>query len=206
MPTVGTSEVSGVPVIIKNKIVYGYCDKATQAYDMGVADYNDLTEEEQLDGAIRFIQGVDAPQANNSVWNKLGTTPLTTGLPEDCSQAINQLNASLVNLNTYSTTEKVIGTWIDGKPIYRKCFNVGTLTNDTSWRSLAHGISNLGIVTLLIGRVTSTSDSRQYTIPIYRPSTFGITLGCDNTNIYYTNNWITGSSAVFIIEYTKTTD
>ena len=31
------------------------------------------------------------------------------------------------SLNTYSSTEQRIGTWIDGKPIYRKVIDFGAL-------------------------------------------------------------------------------
>ena len=31
--------------------------------------------------------------------------------------------------NTYSTTETIIGTWIDGKPIYRKCWKFDNIDN-----------------------------------------------------------------------------
>lgn len=85
------------PVIIKNNIVYGYMDKATVCRDMGREDYNDLTEAQQLNGDVYFIQGVDASAfaPTNSLWNKVGTTPLDSELPADCSQAINQLKSDL---------------------------------------------------------------------------------------------------------------
>ena len=88
------------PVIIKNKIVYGYTDKATICRDMGREDYNDLTEAQQLNGDVCFIQGVDASALapTNNIWNKLGTTPLAAGLPADCSQAINQIKSNLTDL------------------------------------------------------------------------------------------------------------
>ena len=34
-------------------------------------------------------------------------------------------------LHTYSTKEQVIGTWVDGKPLYRKTINIGALPNKT---------------------------------------------------------------------------
>lgn len=88
----------GVPVIFKNKIAYGYAEKSVQAYDISVSDYNALTEQQQLDGSIRFIQGVNAIPNGNNVWAKLGTTPLAEGLPRDCSQAINELKSNLTEL------------------------------------------------------------------------------------------------------------
>ena len=50
------------------------------------------------------------------------------------------------NFNKYSTTEEVIGTWIDGKPIYRKVVTLSTTkTIDMSGISISHGISNINI-------------------------------------------------------------
>ena len=40
----------------------------------------------------------------------------------------------------YSTEEQVIGTWIDGKPLYRKTIKfIGDITNETS---IKHNIDN----------------------------------------------------------------
>ncbi len=55
------------------------------------------------------------------------------------------------DLEVYSTTEKPIGVWIDGKPIYRKCYKVdnvvpnGTTTINTGVSNLDHFIHIYGI-------------------------------------------------------------
>ena len=50
------------------------------------------------------------------------------------------------NFNKYSTTEEVIGTWIDGKPIYRKVVTLSTTkTIGMGGTSISHGISNINI-------------------------------------------------------------
>ena len=50
------------------------------------------------------------------------------------------------NFNKYSTTEEVVGTWIDKKPIYRKVVTLSTTkTIDMSGISISHGISNIDI-------------------------------------------------------------
>lgn len=43
------------------------------------------------------------------------------------------INTNLTNATTYSTTEKIVGTWIDGKPIYRKVINYSVNTGVTSY-------------------------------------------------------------------------
>lgn len=47
----------------------------------------------------------------------------------------------------YSTTEQVIGRWIDGKPLYQKTFSF-TLSQNTSksYKEYAHNISNVDII------------------------------------------------------------
>lgn len=44
--------------------------------------------------------------------------------------------------NEYSTDEKIVGTWIDGKPIYQKTVNIGSLPN-AGTKEIAHGITSL---------------------------------------------------------------
>ena len=48
--------------------------------------------------------------------------------------------------DVYSTNETVVGTWIDGKPIYRKVVTLSTTkTIDMNGISISHGISNINI-------------------------------------------------------------
>lgn len=52
----------------------------------------------------------------------------------DINSDISDINREVDGLSTYSlTTEKVVGTWIDGKPIYRKVINLGDLTDTSRW-------------------------------------------------------------------------
>ena len=59
-------------------------------------------------------------------------------------------------INDYSTSEKVVGTWINGKPLYQKTVDCGALPNATS-KNVAHGISNLSYVTSLEGTAVRTT-------------------------------------------------
>lgn len=47
--------------------------------------------------------------------------------------------------HNYSTDEQVVGTWIDGKPLYEKTFyfNNVLLTNDNATSGLTHGLTNI---------------------------------------------------------------
>lgn len=106
----------------------------------------------------------------------------------------------------YSTTEQVIGTWIDNKPIYRKVIECGSLPNASN-KDVAHNIQNLGITIKCNGMAVRTSDSRALTIPDSTPST-EIVCGVSNTNVYITtqNDRSSFNNSFLILEYTKTTD
>ena len=106
----------------------------------------------------------------------------------------------------YSTTEQVIGAWIDNKPIYRKVIECGALPNASN-KDVAHNIQNLGITIKCNGMAIRTSDNRALTIPDSTPSA-EIVCGVTNTNVYITTNNDRSSfnNSFLILEYTKTTD
>ena len=45
--------------------------------------------------------------------------------------------------DVYSTTETLIGSWM-GAPLYRKCYNIAALPNNTELR-ISHGLTNVSI-------------------------------------------------------------
>lgn len=50
------------------------------------------------------------------------------------------------SVESYSLTEVPTGgTWIDGKPIYKRTYNCGSLLNNGT-RYVNHGITNLGVI------------------------------------------------------------
>lgn len=107
----------------------------------------------------------------------------------------------------YSTDEKVVGKWIDGKPIYEKTVSLGALSYDTNWHYISHGISNIDKVVELYGTAKS-NDGLYVAMPNYRSGlSLGILLVANSSAIAYMNNWITGQDwAYATIRYTKTTD
>ena len=110
------------------------------------------------------------------------------------------------NLHEYSTDEKIVGKWIDGKPIYEKVINSGYLPNASS---ISINVSTLNIDNVIqLKGMTFTNDKKQF-----RPITLGtsdnnsirIDLSNNNVRIITWNNWSTYNSFI-IIQYTKTTD
>ena len=113
----------------------------------------------------------------------------------------------LNNQEVYSSDEKIIGTWINGKPIYRKVIYFGELPNATT-KTVAHGIINLDRVVNFYG---FGQDSYKNVLPITMTdvSTISKQSRCylTSTDILIQNGLDRSSlDAYIIIEYTKTTD
>lgn len=106
----------------------------------------------------------------------------------------------------YTTDEMIIGTWIDGKPVYRKVINFGALPN-ASTKSVPHNISNLD--TILDVKGTGTNGSFWFKFPhvVQDTPTNSIEISVSTTLIYIkTGSDRSAYSAYIILEYTKTTD
>lgn len=110
--------------------------------------------------------------------------------------------------NVYSTDEKMIGQWIDGKPLYQKTFNCGNLLN-AGQLNFTHNISNINNIWVESGFAITVDGSTIITIPQINPGYLerGVHCSADKTNIYI----ITGTDrSDFIgyvtVRYTKTTD
>lgn len=105
----------------------------------------------------------------------------------------------------YSTTERRIGTWIDGKPLYRKVV-IGNLANGNTL------ISNVDRILKLHGNCKFSEDTWLRSIPFADTSSSIVNAQKNpNTNDLIIAIVVGGKSssiidAQIILEYTKTTD
>ena len=114
-------------------------------------------------------------------------------------------------LHAYSTEERVVGTWIDGKPLYEKTFKI--TSNITNNDALAHNIKNVSIIWVDNAFVQNyNSNKLSYTLPI---TYYGTDLGKDELSMYADDtyivfkvqtSWGEGWSKYVTLRYTKTTD
>lgn len=114
----------------------------------------------------------------------------------------NQVNKML----SYFTTETRVGTWIDGKPLYRK---VLTGTSSGTSTTVQNGIANIGRIIKIEGTI-KVRDNEIKNIPTIELSSNNYisvsaptnsTLRIDNSNSDYMRG-----EYVIILEYTKSTD
>ena len=108
-------------------------------------------------------------------------------------------------LNTYSTEEKVVGEWIDGKPLYRRVF-IGTKGNNTQVNvgsiidvnDIIKIQGTLGSDDRITQSVGGYMDSRNNSSFIY--------FNYANNSITLVSPEIYNGKYIITIEYTKTTD
>ena len=109
----------------------------------------------------------------------------------------------------YSSEEQVIGTWIDGKPIYRKVINIGKLQATKGAYSYNHGISNIAYFTKVEGIINNGTEWFAANSVYRGVNNYTYDFGLLATKTKITCSTQTDRSAYSIIvtlEYTKTTD
>lgn len=108
---------------------------------------------------------------------------------------------------TYSTSEQRVGTWVDGKPIYKKTIDFGSLPNNST-KNVAHGISNLGDVIDIRGTAKASWGTYQLPLVFSGSDVNYITnVSVNATNISMSNSADrSGFTAYVTLYYTKTTD
>ena len=111
-----------------------------------------------------------------------------------------KIQTQVLNNPNYSTTEqKTGGTWLDGKPIYRKCWtglSVGVSAG--SWQNL--NPPNLPSIDKLVKGVAIRNVAGDTTVFNF------ISIRWYNSILYYKSTNAEASITDIIIEYTKTTD
>lgn len=112
----------------------------------------------------------------------------------------------------YSTSEKVIGTWIDGKPIYEKTFKWENHALSSGVNTISLGINNIENICYVYAQTTNSGHTNVRYLDYYDLEHSGATDSLsyqvlfDGTfRITTKDTW--GSPTIFLtIQYTKTTD
>lgn len=114
------------------------------------------------------------------------------------------------NHNTYSFDESKVGTWVDGKPLYRKMIQFGALQSGNT--VVSHGIEDLSHIHLnLSASYFIDTKHPEYNASYAMPyEIFADRLYVNKTDIAIFSNASSLESDRYIayvcVEYTKTTD
>ena len=124
----------------------------------------------------------------------------------EIKSAHNDTDNKLTNLNTYSTDEQVIGTWIDNKPLYRKVYT-GQTVSGGAFTNVDENFSYYKGIIDIKGTVANTANGTKYPLTGHNGSNADFTMPyVEATGLkLFSNNTNKVFDYIIIVEYTKTT-
>lgn len=125
------------------------------------------------------------------------------GMPADFASAVGDI---VVDKNTYSTSETIVGKWIDGKPIYRKVFSGLSISTANTGETFVN--TNCAIPTdaetlIYEGCYGSNSNTNLYE---FHFSSANASFDSNTGKLTVWTGRNAGTIKRIVIEYTKTTD
>ena len=114
-----------------------------------------------------------------------------------------------MSMDNYSTTEHIVGTWIDGRPIYEITLDVNT-TLSSGENTLYHSISDLDMCIFITGCCTYNNGSEWLILPYVSPdyvSNYSVTIGNVNSSTYkiFVGQMFTSIENIYVtLRYVKT--
>lgn len=151
--------------------------------------------------------GLDVSDDSTNEKTEVKAVGLNADSLDDIIQSASvQGNAVAGNGLVYSTTEQIVGKWIDGKPVYQKTF-IGTTSATTSSDSVAGTIVNLDTLVNSNGTIflAGAWGVNQHSLPYDNVIEYYI--NTSNQVIIHKQNEIANSKQYMVtIQYTKTTD
>ena len=146
--------------------------------------------------------------SGTSSWSSTGNvTIILEYTKKNIDESSVNINRILCEKSAYSEEETVVGTWTDGKPLYRKSFIVKGITAV----SYTHSLADLNMDMCLFDFSHSVFKQGVYSLPfgIYGSNTdYNRVFFQDNNSIVFqfSSVYTMSKDLYFTIEYTKTTD
>ena len=127
-------------------------------------------------------------------------TFVSRAIADESGNNIENTYATKNNIQNYSTTPQKIGTWIDGKDVYRVVIENELEGNILG--QLAGSVESGAKIISAYGQITDTMEHTSF-LPCYHPS-YNIGLSFEGNSIYF-NGWsnVSFTKVMMIVEYTK---
>lgn len=187
--------------IYRNGTQYGGGGSGAGGHEIVDTDGSSLPAEDKL----QFI-GLDVTDNSTDGETEVESFGLNADSLDDVMSAGVAGNQVASNGLVYSTTEQVVGKWIDGKPLYQKTIDCGSLPN-SSIKQVNHGISNLDKVVYIKGYTTEGTYFTDFPRGGYENNVYFCNIEVYPARIDITTKTDQRSrTAVVTLRYTKTTD
>lgn len=198
----GTLKISSYPGGVQNtKTGYGYEEIA-----LNRSSYGNQTDTTGVSGTGKNLQPyqvvcyiIKAKQSAGVIANVSNVYSGSQANTYSC----NYINEAV--MDTYSTTEQIIGYWTNGDAIYKKTIVCDPLP-DTAGQNYALNIPNLGEVISVSAIAVNVSTGQFFPLPFYRdydPYGIQIYVTIQNGITITTGNDRTGFKAYVTLEYIK---
>lgn len=121
------------------------------------------------DTTIRSAITADGATGSQASYCVIATILVENGTTAITSSEITTNKAGVTSQNidcaTYSTSQEVAcGTWVDGKTIYKKTIDLGTLPNNST-KNVQYNISNFSRLVKLEGSAYRSTDGANFPLP-----------------------------------------
>ena len=171
--------------------------------------YNSTINTVTLDANAKYIRAFFNQDGSTTM-----TTSILTNLEAQLEKGKTKTNyvehKEYENKDVYSTNEQVIGTWIDGKPLYRKVItnvSIKFTDGDTPEYTNINLPSNIKEVFLEYADVYISSSNNKLILPyLFSDGKFMRINSLNATKIMVENPTSYAGVGTFIVRYTKTTD
>lgn len=126
--------------------------------------------------ADKIVQLVD--EDNNNIY------PISRGVAADSVDTAalkdNSVTSAKIDSATFSTSRKAVGTWIDGRTIYRKTVHITSPSTSNDYYGVVDNDLTQGLY--ITGYMTATSGGAKYVVPVPQAdssSTYSVILFVD---------------------------
>ena len=197
-------------------------ENKTVAIDVGTPEWktNNSDKIVTIDTKTRYYKDVgiqNSASTSSVITSRPTNTAVLYCIKYEPTYFMNTYNTNYMQPSLYSEEERMVGCWIDGKPLYEKVVKV-TMPNKTIGTSTPHGIENLDTLTNFSLNWYDSEDKAWYDrfrMWISSSVNYSISneLNIDSKNINITPNgnniidWSSRTTNAFCkLQYTKTTD
>ena len=140
----------------------------------------------------------------------IADSAITTAKISNDAVTSSKIDWSTVSYYNYSTSEQIIGTWIDGKPLYRRVYDATSPSSIDTTTTVLTLDNSVGTMIKLYGMLYNTSVPLSVPLPsvlsndnyfrlTFNPTTKEVQMGLHNSSY-------TSCNCKIIAEYTKNTD
>lgn len=187
-----------------------YANKQALNENTSIADINKVKASDLNEIKTVVNQNDDNTTTNtteiSTINNNIGDlNNLETTDKSSVVNAINEIN----NRFTYSTEEKVIGKWVNGKLLYKKTITFTDFERTGGDTYKEHNIPNIDLAFIDFSKSFGTQPSGETVVGNYAYNTaysFQISGANKNAILYSVGSSIAMSSITVTLNYTKTTD